>query len=321
MKTILITGGAGLIGSNLCAKLLAEKDNKVIVLDNLLTSDGSNIHRHSLSPNFIFISHDITQNVNEKLKKKLGKIDEIYHLACPTGVPNLVKLAEEMLLTCSVGTKNILDLALGNNATLVFTSSSEVYGDPEVFPQREDYTGNVDTTGIRSPYEEGKRFSESIIMMYVRKYGLNAKIVRVFNTYGPGASRKESRVVSVFLKKAVSGLDLPVAGNGSQQRTFCYVDDLVNALLIVMQKGKQGEIYNAGGDEEISILDLAGMIIKITKSNSKIEFVDRPKHDHKSRRPDLEKIKMLGWSQEIGLLEGIRKTAGDYFNASFSPSP
>lgn len=309
MKTALVTGGAGLIGSVLCQRLLAQ-GHKVICVDNFITSERQNISHLLKNQNFTLIEHDITQPMPKLLNHKSSAISHIFHLACPTGVPNLTRLSQEMLETCSVGTKNILDLARKHNAKLVFTSSSEAYGDPLVFPQTETYTGNVDPIGPRSPYEEGKRFSEALVISYVRKYNLDAKIVRVFNTYGR-KTYSDTRVVSTFLKNALSGKPLPVAGKGTQTRTFCYVEDLIDALLTVIQKGKKGEVYNAGSDIEISIADLAKSIIKITDSKSKIEFVERPVHDHSRRHPDLTKLKKLGWKQKFTLEKGLEEYLKD----------
>lgn len=167
---------------------------------------------------------------------------------------------------------------------------------------------HVDPTGIRSPYEEGKRFAESLVATYVRKYGLNAKIVRVFNTYGPGMSKKDTRVVPTFIRQALSSEPLTVEGKGTQTRTFCYVDDTINGLLTIMQKGKSGEVYNLGNDKEVTIIDLAKAIVKITKSKSKIKFTPRPLHDHNRRHPDLSKVKKLSWKPKVSLEEGFRKT-------------
>lgn len=303
MKKALVTGGAGLIGAALCQRLI-EKGDKVICIDNFITSRKSNIAHLLKNPNFKFIEHDITQPLPKFFSHKSLIIHQTYHLACPTGVPNLVPLAKEMLETCSIGTQNILDLAKSHKSSLVFTSSSEVYGDPLIFPQKESYTGNVDPTGIRSPYEEGKRFSEALLVSYVRKHNLNAKIVRVFNTYGK-KTFDDTRVVSAFLKNALNGNPLPVAGRGTQTRTFCYVDDLVSALLTVIEKGKKGEVYNAGSDKEISIIELAKTIISTTNSKSKIKFVARPSHDHARRRPDLTKLKKLGWKSKFTLEDGL----------------
>ena len=313
----LVTGAAGLIGSNLCKKLL--KDGyEVVALDNLITGSPENIKKLKLFPKFTFIQHDITKPLPNNFELLTLNFELIYHLACPTGVPNLGPLAEEMLLTCSLGTRQILELAKRNKAKLLFTSSSEVYGDPEVFPQYESYSGNVDPTGPRSPYEEGKRFAESLIMMYVRKYELDAKIVRIFNTYGPGMGTEESRVIARFLQQAVTGEPLSVHGQGLQKRTFCFVDDLVNGLILVMKKGKRGEVYNLGSNQEISIIELAKLIIKLTNSKSKINWIERPSHDHQARLPALKKVRKLGWRMKISLKDGLLKTIDDYSQKAYN---
>lgn len=305
MSRILVTGGAGLIGINLCKKLLSQ-GHRVIAVDNLVTSSGENLKPLLRNPKFKFIKHDIVKKISN-FQFSISNFQYIYHLACPTGIPNLTKLAEEMLLVCSVGTRNVLEIAKKTKAKLLFTSSSEVYGDPKVFPQTEDYTGNVDPVGIRSPYEEGKRFSESLVQMYVRKYNVDAKIVRVFNTYGPYMASDDSRVIPRFLRQAMSNSPLTVEGKGLQTRTFCYVDDLIDGLLLVMKKGKKGEVYNLGSDKEVRIIDLAKLIIKVTGSKSKIAFVERPTHDHKRRLPSLKKVEKLGWKKKTGLEEGLKK--------------
>ncbi len=303
---ILITGAAGFIGSNLAHKLL-EEGHQVVGIDNFITGSRKNIEELSSVQNFSFLEADIT-SLTPAEKISLTVIDQVYHLACPTGVPNLGPLAEEMLLTCSSGTKNILDVALTNKANLVFTSSSEVYGDPETFPQEESYTGNVDPTGLRSPYEEGKRFSEALTVMYARKHGLNAKIVRVFNTYGPRMSDKDTRVIPNFIRQITKGDALTLHGEGDQRRTFCYVDDLVSGLKIIMEKGKVGEVYNLGGDEEITVKDLAGLIAAVREKELKLQYEQRPAHDHQARLPELSRIKELGWSPKINLRDGLTLT-------------
>ncbi len=308
MSRILITGGAGFIGVNLCKKLLRQ-GHEVIAVDNFITSTDNNIKLLLSNSKFRFIKQDITKPISNFIRRIGGSnFKYIYHLACPTGVPNLIKLAKEMLLTCSLGTRNVLELARIHSAKVLFTSSSEVYGDPQASPQTEDYTGNVDPVGIRSPYEEGKRFSESLIQVYVRKYNLKAKIVRVFNTYGSYVALNDSRVVPRFLRQALGNKPLTVEGKGLQTRTFCYVDDLVDGLLLVMKKGKKGEVYNLGSDKEIRIIDLAKLIIKVTRSKSGIVFVERPAHDHKRRFPSLEKVEKLGWRQKTALEKGLQKT-------------
>lgn len=305
-KTVLVTGGAGFIGTNLCAKLLAQ-GKRVIALDNFITSTGENLQVHKDNPNFIFIKRDIIKPMLELFKDDIH-IDEIYHLACPTGVPNLITLAEEMLLTCSIGTRNVMELAIHHKAKVLLTSSSEAYGDPEVFPQKEEYSGNVSTTGVRSVYEEGKRFAESIVAMYVRKYKVNAKIVRIFNTYGPFMNLKESRVIPSMINQIMMGKPLTVQGNGSQNRTFCYVDDLVDGFITIMSKGKSGQVYNLGSDQQITIKELAKLFITITGLNLKIKYCKRPFHDHRGRLPSLKKAKALGWKPRTNLIKGIMKT-------------
>jgi nucleoside-diphosphate-sugar epimerase len=305
MKKILITGGAGFLGVNVTLAFL-KKGYSIVAVDNFITSNKNNISRLKSNPGYTFIKHDIIKPFPKSLFT--SDIDSIFHLACPTGVPNLIPLAEEMLYTSSFGTKNVLELAHTTKARLVFTSSSEVYGDPKVFPQKEEYTGNVQTTGIRSSYEEGKRFAESLIAMYVRKYAINAKIVRVFNTYGPYMTLHDTRVIPHFLHQIMSNESLTVHGKGLQKRTFCYVDDLVKGLLLVNEKGMKGEVYNLGSDKEITIKKLAETIIKLSGRKSNIVFSDRPIHDHKRRLPSLEKIEKLGWNLSVDLEEGLRRT-------------
>lgn len=307
---ILVTGVAGHIGSNLCKYILGE-GNFVVGVDNFVTGERENLKDLDSASNFTFIESAIE---DPSLRTKLAsfKFEEIYHLACPTGVPNLVTLAEEMLSATSVGTKNVLEIALKHKAKFLLASSSEVYGDPQVSPQGESYTGNVHPTGLRSPYEEGKRFSESLVAMFVQKYGLDAKIARIFNTYGPNMSDKDQRVIPRFLFAALENEPLTVHGDGSQKRTFLFVDDLITGLALVLTKGKSGEVYNIGSDKEFSILELANLISKITDSKSEIRFSPRPLHDHQSRMPSLEKIKKLGWQPKISLDEGLRRTVSYY---------
>jgi len=306
MNYALVTAGAGFIGSNLCLKLL-NSNYKVIAVDNLITSTGKNLSELSKNPNFTFFKQDIKEPLDNIIRSKL-RFNVIYHLACPTGVPNIKSLGEEMLFTCSIGTKNILDLALVHNAKLLFTSSSEVYGDPLVFPQNEKYNGNVDCIGYRSPYEEGKRFSESIIVNYVKKYCLDAKIVRIFNTYGPGMSKDDTRVIPRFINQIAKNKPLLIEGDGMQTRTFCYINDLINGLLLIMEKGIKGHVYNLGSDQEIAIKDLARIMLKLKKTKSKIVRIKRPSHDHNRRLPSLDKVKQIGWEPTTKLIDGLSKT-------------
>lgn len=314
MANILVTGAAGLIGSNLCQKLL-KSGHLLVACDNFITGRKQNIRQLATYPKFTFIKYDIVKpfTINPlRPRSEAGHlpltINQIYHLACPTGVDNLVPLAQEMLLTCSLGTRNILEVARINKAKLLFTSSSEVYGDPQISPQSEDYTGNVNPVGPRSPYEEGKRFAESLITMYARKYKIDAKIVRVFNTYGPGMAPNDSRVIPTFLRQADKGLPLTIKGKGIQRRTFCYVDDLVDGLILIMKKGKKGEVYNLGSDSEIAIIELAQTILNVTKTKSSFKFVKRESHDHQMRLPDIGKVQRLGWRPKISLASGLKKT-------------
>lgn len=307
MTHAVVTGGSGFIGTNLCFSLL-RRGYTVTALDNLITSSEKNIRALSEFPMFRFIRHDITMPLPSVFAKSQKKKKEIYHLACPTGVPNIKRFGEEMLMSCSIGTRNVLELARTHGARLLFTSSSEVYGDPLVSPQREEYTGNVDTLGYRSPYEEGKRFSESLVAEYVKKYRIHAVIVRVFNTYGPYMDKGDDRVIPQFILRAKAGKPLAVHGDGSQTRTFCYVDDLVAGLELVIKKGKKGSVYNLGSDKRTAIRDLAQRVIDETKSPSSIRYTKRPAHDHASRLPDLTKIRKLGWHPQTTLRVGIRKT-------------
>jgi len=235
------------------------------------------------------------------------RIDYIYHLACPTGVPNLVVLAEEMLKTCSLGTIHVLELARKHGSRVLLTSSAEAYGDPQEFPQREDYTGNVDPIGPRSAYEEGKRFSEACVATYVRKYGVSAVIVRIFNTYGPGMSLDDTRVIPQFLRNVRDKKPFKIYGDGSQTRTHLFVDDLVNGLRVVMEKGRAGEVYNTGGNTSMSIRALAELVISLTGHEAGINFQPHFIHDHAGRCPSTEKVRELGWEQHVSLEDGLRR--------------
>ena len=312
MKTALITGAAGFIGSNL-ARTLLEKGDSVIGLDNFITGQPNHIKTLKGFPNFTFLKHDIIKPI-KRLTTNGYRLTAIYHLACPTGVPNLTKLGEQILLTSSFGTKNILDLARLHHAKVVFTSSSEVYGNPLVSPQKEDYSGNVHPTGVRSTYEEGKRFSEALIMLYTRKYNIKATIARIFNVYGPGMALSETRVVPRMIARALKNKQIPVQGDGSQTRTFCFVDDMVNGLMLLMDRGRSGEVYNVGNDKQITMINLATQIKNATRARSRVTRIPRPAHDHNSRHPDLTKIQKLGWRQNVDLEEGLKRTI-EYFKS------
>lgn len=311
---ILVTGAAGFIGSNLCRRLL-QLGHQVWGVDNFSTSSGDHVILLQEFPNFHFSQVSIeSEQFNNFFGNSEVILDQIFHLACPTGVPNISakKLGEEMLIACSLGTKNVLDLALQKKAKLLFTSSSESYGDPLVSPQSETYTGNVDPLGPRANYEEGKRFSETIVKLYVEKYQVSARMVRLFNVYGPGMDLKDTRVLPRFVTQTIMGAPLSVFGDGSQIRTLCYVDDIINGFEKVMEKGIDGEIYNLGGDEQITVLQLAKRVVQITRSASKIEYLPRLSHDHHSRLPVLDKINGLGWNQQISLDEGLSLMIQDF---------
>lgn len=306
---ILVTGGAGFIGSHLCDYLL-QQGEEVVAVDNLVTGARENLAHLQGHTRFTFVEHDIILPL--PVNGSFQQFDQIYHLACPTGVPNISKLGEEMLLTCTLGTRNVLEIARRHKAKVLFTSSSEVYGNPLVFPQTEEYTGNVASLGERSPYEEGKRVAESLMILYVRKYQIDAKIVRLFNTYGPRMKTDDTRVIPQFLPSALTNRPLLVQGDGNQTRTLCYIDDTLAGIVLTMNRGVSGGVYNVGCDQPIRIIDLAQLIIILTGSKSEIVFTNRPNHDHNGRQPSLTKIKSLGWEKKLDLVEGLQRTLASY---------
>lgn len=300
MKTILVTGGAGFIGNHLCRKLLSD-GQRVVCVDNLFSGRLENIKDLVGNKNFAFIKHDIVKPLKDK-----EKFHEIYNLACIASPVGYQNKPVETLLVSSVGVKNILDLAIFAKAKFLQTSTSEVYGDPKVHPQKESYFGNVNPIGIRSCYDEGKRFAESLIFVYRRLYGLDAKVVRIFNTYGPNMHPTDGRVISNFLSQALNNKPITVYGDGSQTRSFCYVSDLVLGLIAMMESKESGPI-NLGNPGEFTILELAKVIIKLTKSGSKIIHKDLPGDDPTKRRPDITLAKnRLNWSPKVFLEEGLK---------------
>jgi nucleoside-diphosphate-sugar epimerase len=302
-KPVMITGAAGFIGSNLVRTLLAA-GKEVYAVDNLITGKMENLLPFFDNRKFHFLKVDINKPVLKDLFKNL-KLGGIYHLACPTGVPNIKLMGEEMILTCSVGTTNVMEIARAHGAKVVIASSAEVYGQPLVSPQEESYTGNADPIGPRSAYEEGKRFSEAVLKMYADKYGLHAKIVRIFNTYGPGMSLSDQRIIPQLLQSVKENRNFIIYGDGSQTRTFLYVDDLVKGLMAVMQKGKAGEAYNVGGGEQITMRELAELVKKMTGSTNEIEYRPHFIEDHKMRQPSTLKAQALGWRQSVSLEDGL----------------
>jgi len=312
MQTVLVAGGAGFIGSHLCKNLLS-KNYKVVCVDNLITGDKNNVKTLQKNNNFVFLEKDITKPLSQEFK--LEKLDFIFHLASPAS-PNkkspksYINLPIETLLANSLGTYNLLNLAKETFAKFLFASTSEVYGDPKICPQVEEYFGNVNPNGIRSVYDESKRFGEATTMAYVRKFGLDARIVRIFNTYGPLMQKDDGRVVSEFLVQTLTGKPLTVYGDGKQTRSFCYIDDMVDGIEKAMFSDKtKGEVINLGNPEERTILELAEIIGKISGVSSEITFEELPEDDPKVRKPDISKAeRLLGWKPKVGIEEGLEKT-------------
>jgi UDP-glucuronate decarboxylase len=304
-KNILVTGGAGFIGSHLC-KVLIENGQKVICLDNLFTGLKDNVFELIDNPNFEFVNHDITEPYFR------DDIDEIYNLACPASPIHYQYNPIKTVKTCTIGVINILELAKKNDAKILQASTSEVYGDPKIHPQYENYNGNVNPIGPRSCYDEGKRCSETLFMDYHREHKLKIKIVRIFNTYGPNMALNDGRVVSNFILQALKNENLTIYGDGSQTRSFQFIDDLVSGLLKMMNSDFLGPV-NLGNPAEISMIDLAKKIVELTNSSSAIVHKELPEDDPKRRKPDISLANTkLDWSPEIDLEVGLRKTI-NYF--------
>lgn len=309
MKKILVTGGAGFIGTHLCKKLLSE-NNIVMCLDNFFTGRHKNIEQFIQNPNFRLIEHDIINPIDIE-------VDEIYNLACPASPPHYQYDPIKTMQTSVLGIINMLELAKKYKAKILQASTSEVYGDPLIHPQVESYWGNVNPIGIRSCYDEGKRCAETLIMDYHRTEGLDTKIVRIFNTYGPYMTPDDGRVVSNFIIQALKNENITIYGDGTQTRSFCYVDDLVDGLIKMMNSNLIGPI-NLGNPSERTILDFAKLIIKITNSKSKIIHTTLPKDDPTKRQPDITLAReKLNWQPKINIYEGIDKTV-KYFKSFLS---
>ena len=305
-KTVLITGGAGFIGSHLCRKMLNE-GNRVICLDNFYTGSEKNIAELRKNPNFSVINHDVELPYS-------FYVDEIFNLACPASPPHYQRNPISTFKTSIFGAINALELANKWNAKVFQASTSEVYGDPLVHPQSETYWGHVNTIGIRSCYDEGKRGAETLFMDYHRQFNTRIKIVRIFNTYGPMMNKNDGRVVSNFIVQALRGDDITIYGNGEQTRSFCYVDDLVEGFCHMMDTGDDvtGPI-NLGNPGEFTMLELAEKVLKLTGSKSKLVFKALPQDDPKQRKPDITKAgEVLGWKPLIPLEEGLKHTI-EYF--------
>ncbi|MEM2619375.1 MAG: UDP-glucuronic acid decarboxylase family protein [Candidatus Hadarchaeales archaeon] len=303
METVLVTGGAGFIGSWLC-DLLVERGYRVICLDNLSSGNRENISHLLPNPNFHFLKGDVIG------PPEIPEVDYIFHMASRASPVDFKEYSLEILLANSIGTKNMLEIAQKNNARFLLASSSEVYGNPLQHPQREDYWGNVNPIGIRAPYDESKRFAEALSMAFHRRYNLDVRIARIFNTYGPRMRQDDGRVIPTFITQALRGDQITVYGDGSQTRSFCYVSDLVDGLTRLMFKdGLSGEVFNLGNPHEISILEVAKLIKKLTNSTSEITFRPLPKDDPVRRRPDISKAReLLGWVPKTELENGLRET-------------
>ncbi len=304
----LVSGGAGFIGSHLCEALLA-KGYQVICLDNLITGVESNLIECKKNPNFTFVRWDVTKEI-----PVFQQIDYIFHLASPASVPDYQKYDEETALTNSVGTRNLLRVAKTYKAKFLFTSTSEVYGDPLEHPQKETYWGNVNPNGVRACYDEAKRFGEMLTMMYVRKHGVDARIVRIFNTYGPNMRVDDGRVISNFINQAIKNDPITIYGNGLQTRSFCFVSDMVTGLLSAMTSDKtKGEVINLGNPTEYTMREIAEKIQKMTGSKSEIISKPLPIDDPLKRKPDISKAKkLLDWEPMVSLEEGLEKTIEYY---------
>jgi len=299
---ILITGGAGFLGSHLCDYLLA-KGHQVIALDNLITGKVVNIVHLAGNEHFQFIKQDVTEYLYLK-----GKIDYILHFASPASPLDYQKYPIQTLKVGSLGTHKALGLAREKKAKFLLASTSEVYGDPQVNPQKEDYWGNVNSLGPRGMYDEAKRFAEALTMAYHRYHKIDTKIARIFNSYGPRMRKDDGRAVPTFINQALKGQPLTVFGDGSQTRSFCYVSDLVKGIYKLMVS-EINEPVNLGSPDEMSILDFARLVLEITRSQSKITYKPLPENDPRVRRPDISRArKYLKWQPKVELREGLKKT-------------
>ena len=308
MKNVLITGAAGFLGSHLCDRFINE-GFQVIGMDNFITGDIKNISHLIDNPYFTFIEHDVTEYVNIE-----GELNYILHFASPASPIDYLKIPIQTLKVGSLGTHNLLGLAKHKKARILIASTSEVYGDPLVHPQSEDYYGNVNTIGPRGVYDEAKRFQESITMAYHRFHGLETRIVRIFNTYGPRMRLNDGRVIPAFMGQALRGEDLTVFGDGLQTRSFCYIDDQIEGICRLLFSDYSYPV-NIGNPHEISILDFAKEIIKLTNTDQKIVFKDLPVDDPMQRQPDITLAKkLLNWEPKVDRKEGMKLTY-NYFKA------
>jgi dTDP-glucose 4,6-dehydratase len=306
MKRILITGGAGFLGSHLCERFVKEGYH-VIAMDNLITGDLRNIEHLFKLPNFEFYHHDVSKFIHVP-----GELHYILHFASPASPIDYLKIPIQTLKVGSLGIHNCLGLARVKNARVLIASTSEVYGDPQVHPQTEDYWGHVNPVGPRGVYDEAKRFQEAMTMAYHTYHGVETRIVRIFNTYGPRMRLNDGRVLPAFIGQALRGEDLTIFGDGSQTRSFCYVDDLVEGIYRLLLS-EYAYPVNVGNPSEITIKEFAEEIIKLTGTDQKVVYKDLPKDDPKQRQPDITKAReILGWEPQVDRAEGLKRTY-DYF--------
>ncbi len=302
MARIVVTGGAGFIGSHLCERFLAE-EHEVICIDNLVTGNADNIAHLFADARFSFIPQDVTTYLHVK-----GELDAILHFASPASPTDYLELPIQTLKVGSLGTHKALGLAREKGARLLLASTSEVYGDPLVHPQTEDYWGNVNPIGPRGVYDEAKRFAEALVMAYQRSHGLETRIGRIFNTYGPRMRLRDGRVVPNFISQALRGEDLTVYGDGSQTRSFCFVTDLVEGICRLLRSDYDGPV-NLGNPQEMSVLDFAKLVISLTGSRSRIAFRPLPADDPQVRQPDIRLARrVLEWQPQVPLETGLRQT-------------
>ncbi len=312
-KTAVVTGGAGFLGSHLCDKLLAE-GLKVVCIDNLITGNINNIAHLANNEDFLFVKHDITNYIFLP-----GEIDYILHFASPASPIDYLKLPIQTLKVGSLGTHKVLGLAKEKKARVLLASTSEVYGDPAIHPQTEDYWGNVNPIGPRGVYDEAKRFAEAMTMAYHRYHNVETRIVRIFNTYGPRMRLDDGRALPAFVGQALRGEDITVFGDGSQTRSFCYVSDLVEGIFRLLMSAETDPV-NIGNPDEITIKEFAEEIVKLTGTKSKIIYKELPTDDPKTRQPNIERAKkILGWEPKISRADGLKITL-DYFKKEVGKS-
>lgn len=305
MTVSLVAGAAGFLGSHLARRLLMA-GHHVIGVDNFSTSSSKNLEDILNDKNFRFVQASVSDNLQDL---DLGNLSFVFHLASPASPPKYQKLGIETLRANTVGTENLISLAISNSARFIFASTSEVYGDPQVSPQPEEYWGNVNPIGPRSVYDESKRLGETLVAHYIREESLNGGIVRIFNTYGPGMDPFDGRVVSTFIRQALASEPFSIFGDGKQTRSFCYVDDLISGIILMAESLLSGPI-NLGNPAEIDLMRLGNEVASVLGTEPKFEFHDLPQDDPKQRKPDISKASsLLGWQPTTTLAEGLSKTA------------